>query len=104
MDGDLNPLLPGDAGAGNAASRQTADRPKTVRWVVIVGVVLALVLGSFYGFNRYRTQAMANFFATNKPPPPQIAAVIANSETVPRFATGIGSLAAVHQVTITPEI
>jgi multidrug efflux system membrane fusion protein len=67
-------------------------------------VLLALVLGGFYGFNRYRAQAIANFFANNKPPPAQIAAVTATTETVPRFAAGIGSLAAVHQVTITPEI
>jgi multidrug efflux system membrane fusion protein len=104
MDGDLNPLLPADAVARPAGDRTTGDRPKTVRWVLIVGVLLALVLGGFYGFNRYRAQAIATFFANNKPPPAQIAAVIATSEMVPRFAIGIGSLAAVHQVTITPEI
>jgi len=116
MDGELNPLLPADAGAGDAVARGRADaatprvdqtiahRPHTVRWLLIVGVLLALVLGGFYGFNRYRTQAIASFFAGNKPPPAQIAAVTAKSEAVPRFATAIGSLAAVHQVTITPEI
>src|SRR5437762_10357929 len=111
MDGDLNPLLSPDAGNIDAvarerggAARPSADRPKTLRWVLIVGVLLALVLGGFYGFNRYRTQAIASFFANNKPPPAQIAAVTATKESVPRFATGIGSLAAVHQLTITPEI
>src|SRR5229473_6022727 len=116
MDGELNPLLPADAGAGDAvaherigaaptpADRMQAARPKSVRWFLIVGVLLVLVLGGFYGFNRYRAQAIATFFANNKPPPAQIAAVTAKSETVPRFAAGIGSLAAVHQVTITPEI
>jgi multidrug efflux system membrane fusion protein len=116
MDGDLNPLLPADARAGDAVARgradvasppigrTTAQRPHTVRWLLIVGVLLALVLGGFYGFNRYRSQAIASFFAGNKPPPAQIAAVTAQSETVPRFAAGIGSLVAVHQVTITPEI
>jgi len=109
MDGDLNPLHPGNAGIADAVARAPADRmigdrPKTLRWLLIVGVLLALVLGGFYGFNRYRAQAIANFFASNKPPPAQIAAVKATRETVPRFATGIGSLAAVHQVTVTPEI
>ncbi len=47
---------------------------------------------------------IATFFAGNKPPPAQIAAVKATSESVPRFANGIGSVVAVHQVTITPEI
>jgi multidrug efflux system membrane fusion protein len=112
MDGDLNPFLPADTQAADAVAREhtgavrpTRDRPPhTVRWVLIVGVLLALVLGGFYGFNRYRAQAIATFFANNKPPPAQIAAVTAKSEAVPRFAAGIGSLAAVHQVTITPEI
>jgi len=114
MDGDLNPLLSADADSADAVARErsgaarpdrtTAHRPRTLRWLVIVGVLLALVLGGFYGFNRYRAQATANFFANNKPPPAQIAAVTATTETVPRFAAGIGSLAAVHQVTITPEI
>jgi membrane fusion protein, multidrug efflux system len=114
MDGDLNPLLSADADSADAVARErsgaarpdrtAAHRPRTLRWLVIVGVLLALVLGGFYGFNRYRAQAIANFFANNKPPPAQIAAVTATTETVPRFAAGIGSLAAVHQVTITPEI
>jgi multidrug efflux system membrane fusion protein len=111
MDGELNPLLSADTQAADAvlrepagAPRPTRDRPHMVRWVVIVGVLLALVLGGFYGFNRYRAQSIAAFFASNKPPPAQIAAVTAKSAAVPRFATGIGSLAAVHQVTITPEI
>ena len=114
MDGDLNPLLTPDADTADAVARERsgaatpdrteAHRPKTLRWLLIVGTLLALVLAGFYGFNRYRAQAIANFFANNKPPPAQIAAVTATTETVPRFATGIGSLAAVHQVTITPEI
>jgi multidrug efflux system membrane fusion protein len=105
MDGDLNPLLPSEPVAADAAARtRTGAAPHTVRWILIVGVALAMVLGGFYGFNRYRAQAITKFFASNKPPPAQIAAVTAKSEAVPRFATGIGSLAAVHQVTITPEI
>jgi membrane fusion protein, multidrug efflux system len=113
MDGELNPLASADAGTADAVARDrtdapvdrtTAERPRTVRWLLIVGVLLALVLGGFYGFNRYRAQSIATFFANNKPPPAQIAAVTATSEAVPRYATGIGSLVAVHQVTITPEI
>src|SRR3954453_21792609 len=110
MDGDLKPLMSRSSGMADAVAR-SADfvrpaprRAKTVRWLVIVGTLLGLLLAGLYGFNRYREQAIANFFASNKPPPAQIAAVTATSESVPRFATGIGSLAAVHQVTITPEI
>src|SRR5689334_12270773 len=109
MDGDINTLHRGDAATAEADRRSADDltlgrRPKTLRWFVIVGLLLAVVLAGFYGFNRYREWAIANFFAQNKPPPAQIAAVKATQEAVPRFATGIGALAAVHEVTITPEI
>src|SRR5437763_7070150 len=111
MDGELNPLVTADAGTRDAIAREAihpgrpAARPvRTLRWLVIVGLLLAVVLGGFYGFNRYRSQAIATFFANNKPPPAAIAAVKATSEAVPHTASGIGSLAAVHQVTVTPEI
>src|SRR6516164_7240949 len=87
-----------------AVGRATTRRPKTVRWFFIMGLLLAVVLGGLYEFNRFRTQAITTFFANNKPPPAQISAVEVKTEAVPRFAPAIGSLAAVHQVTINPEI
>jgi multidrug efflux system membrane fusion protein len=83
---------------------ETRRPPKTIRWFVIVGLLLAIVLGGLYGFNRFRQQAIATFFANNKPPPARISAVEVKTEAVPRFATGIGAVAAVHQVTINPEV
>jgi membrane fusion protein, multidrug efflux system len=109
MDGELEALT-SPVGAVDIAhargdlARPVSTRPRTLRWMVLVGLLLALVLGGLYGFNRFREQAIAAYFASNKPPPAQIAAVTATTEVVPRFATGIGSLEAVHQVTITPEI
>ena len=102
MDGDVK-----TADIGIAAQRRVhvaPSRAKQVRWFAIVGVLLALVLGGIWGFNTFRDHAIANFFANNKPPPAQIAAVKATTESVPRFANGIGSLAAVHQVTVNPEV
>jgi membrane fusion protein, multidrug efflux system len=111
MDGDIKPPLAADASAADPAARAAArpargaaERPHTVRWLLIVGTLLALVLGGLYGFNRFRERAIANFFAHNKPPPAEISAVTARLERVPHFATGIGSLAAVHQVTVAPQV
>src|SRR5499425_1754892 len=84
--------------------RELVGRTRTIRWLVIVGLLLAIVLGALYGFNRFRERAIATYFANNKPPPAQISAVEVKTEAVPRFAPAIGSLAAVHQVTINPEI
>src|SRR5947209_4104435 len=84
--------------------RATTRRPRTVLWLVIVGLLLAVVLGGLYGFSRFREQAIATYFANNKPPPAQVSAAEVKTEAIPRFATGIGSVSAVHQVTINPEI
>jgi len=109
MDGDG--MAPAEAliqdrtlGDRGTVGRATTRRPKTVRWFVIMGLLLAVVLGGLYTFNRFREHAITTFFANNKPPPAQISAVEVKTEAVPRFAPAIGSLAAVHQVTINPEI
>jgi multidrug efflux system membrane fusion protein len=109
MDGDG--MAPAEAliqdrtfGDRGAVGRATTRRPKTVRWFIIMGLLLAVVLGGLYSFNRFREHAITTFFANNKPPPAQISAVEVKTEAVPRFAPAIGSLAAVHQVTINPEI
>src|SRR5579864_635990 len=111
MDGERDPYFSPGSGDVDAVARERgttappgADRPKTLRWLLIVGLLLVVVLGVFYGFNRFREHATAQFFATNKPPPTEISAVTAVTAAVPHFASGIGSLAAVHQVTVTPEV
>src|SRR5437016_428290 len=83
MDGEIK-FASADSGTADALvhqrdtmDRPTLRRPRTLRWFAIVGLALLVVLGALYGFNRYRSQAIATFFANNKPPPAQIAAVTA---------------------------
>src|SRR6516162_4792903 len=104
MDGEQMVPAEGLLRDRGGIGRATTGRPKTIRWFVIVGLLLAIVLGALYGFNRFREQAIATYFANNKPPPAQISAAVVTTEAVPRFATGIGSVTAVHQVTINPEV
>src|SRR5271166_3332567 len=95
-----DPILRERSNTGRTIKR----RPRTIVWFVIVGLALAGVLYGLYWFNGFRQQAMATYFANNRPPPAQISAVDVETETVPRFATGIGSVTAIHQVTINPEV
>jgi membrane fusion protein, multidrug efflux system len=105
---DVSPIVrPQHAPDAVPAAREShlaPSRAKQIRWFVIVALLVALVLGGLYGFNAYRNKMIANFFAHNKPPPTQVSAVMATSAVVPRFASGIGSLEAVRQVTVTPEV
>src|SRR6516165_758072 len=104
MDGERMVPVEGLLRDRSNIGRATTRKARTFRWLLIVGLLLAVVLGGLYGFNRLREQGMAAYFANNKPPPAQISAAEVKTEAVPRFATGIGSIAAVHQVTINPEV
>jgi multidrug efflux system membrane fusion protein len=104
MDGDITQVEPLSRAHPDVVRPATARPARTVRWFLVVGLLIALVLGGLYGFNTFRSHAIATFFANNKPPPAEISAVVAQTEVVPHFAPGIGSLAAVRQVTISPEV
>ncbi|MBX6368909.1 MAG: efflux RND transporter periplasmic adaptor subunit [Rhodospirillales bacterium] len=69
-----------------------------------MSLLVLLVLGGLYGFDRFRDQAIADFFAKNQPPPTPVAVAVAKLEDVPRYLPAIGTLAAVRQVTVAPEV
>jgi membrane fusion protein, multidrug efflux system len=85
------------------------DKPRArpvrmVRWFIIVGVVLALLVGALVGFNAFRSHMIAQFFANNKPPPSNVSVAEANAEVIPNLLTAVGDLAAVHQVNVTSDV
>jgi multidrug efflux system membrane fusion protein len=95
---------------GISTARSTIEeKPKhrpvrTVRWFIIVGGLLALLVGGFVGFNAFRTKMITQFFATNRPPPTAVTVAEAKSEVVPNLLTAVGDLAAVHQVNVTSDV
>src|SRR5438477_10019019 len=91
------------------SGRPLADKPHTRpvrlgRWFVIVGLLLALLVGGLVWFNYFRSQMIAQFFANNKPPPATVTVAEAKSEVIPNLLTAVGDLAAVHQVNVTSDV
>ncbi|WP_343055385.1 efflux RND transporter periplasmic adaptor subunit [Azospirillum oleiclasticum] len=89
---------------GAHGERRPVRRRSTVLRLIIVAVLMALLLGGLWWFNEFRNRMIADFFAGNKPPPTPVAVAEATLETVPKFLTAIGTLEAVRQVTVSPEV
>ncbi len=105
MDGRTTLLGHADA----AQMRETVGRAaptlgKLIWRLAIMAVLLAVVFGGFYAYERFRETMTAQFFANMKPPPVPVVVVAATSQALPQSFGGIGSLVAVHQVTVSPEI
>lgn len=77
---------------------------KMKKWLMIVGGALVLLVVLIVGFNALRSFMIAKFFANNKPPPVSVSIAQASSEVLPRLLTGVGDLAAVHQVDVTADV
>ncbi len=91
--------------SGRAIAQQPPTRPvRMLRWFIIVGVLLAVLVGGLVGFNAFRSHMIAQFFANNKPPAATVAVSEAKSEVIPNLLTAVGDLAAVHQVNVTSDV
>src|ERR1700754_4669689 len=90
---------------GKPIIEKPPKRPvRMVRWFIIVGLLLALLVGAFVGFNAFRNKMITQFFATNKPPPSTVTVAEAKSEVVPNLLRAVGELVAVHQVNVTSDV
>lgn len=71
----------------------------------IVLILMLLVAGALVGFKVFEKMMMGQFFAAMaNPPPAPVSVAEAIAQPVPRTLEGIGTIAAVRQVTITPEV
>jgi multidrug efflux system membrane fusion protein len=91
--------------SGKPIAGKTHKRPvRMLRWFIIIGLGLALLVGGLVGFNAFRSKMIAQFFAGNKPPPAAVTIAEAKSELIPNLLTAVGDLAAVHQVNVTSDV
>jgi multidrug efflux system membrane fusion protein len=86
------------------SQRPRVRRRALVLRIVIMALLVALVLGGLYAFDRMRDKAIADFFANNKPPPTPVAVAPATVQDVPQHLPAIGTLAAVRAVTVAPQV
>lgn len=71
----------------------------------IVLILMLLVAAALFGYQLFVKKMMGQIFAAMaNPPPSPVAVVEALEQAVPRTLEGIGSISAVRQVTITPEV
>jgi len=56
--------------SGKPIAEKTHKRPvRLLRWFIIIGLGLTLLVGGLVGFNAFRSKMITQFFANNKPPP-----------------------------------
>src|SRR3982075_3286683 len=94
---------------GNISGRAITEKPRArpvrmTRWFIIVGLLLAVLVGGLVGFYGVRTKMITQFFANNKPPPASVSVAEAKTEVIPNLLTAVGDLAAVHQVNVTTDV
>ena len=91
--------------SGQPIKDKQAKRPVRLGlWFIIVGLLLAVLVGGLVWFNSFRSHMIAQFFANNKPPPSNVTAAEAKSEVIPNLLTAVGDLVAVHQVNVTTDV
>ncbi|WP_441229203.1 efflux RND transporter periplasmic adaptor subunit [Tardiphaga sp. 215_C5_N2_1] len=95
---------PNSTTAPRATVEKPRPRPRMVRWFIIVGILLTILVGGLVGFNAFRAHMIKQFFATMKPPPTVVSVADAKSEVVPNLISAVGDLAAVHQVNVTSDV
>jgi membrane fusion protein, multidrug efflux system len=90
---------------GKPIEEAPKKRPvKMLRWFIIVGLVLAAVVGAL-GF--FKFVFLPNLFKeifSKAPPPINVSVAVAKSEVIPNLLTAVGDLAAVHQVNVTSDV
>lgn len=102
MDTRLDHAEVGDQPAVSA--RRAPTRGKLVIRFTVMAILLTVVFGGLYAYERFREHAITAFFASNKPPPLPVATATAITQTMPRYLSGIGSLSAARQVAVAPEV
>jgi len=83
---------------------RTPSRRRRVIWFVVILILCGLLLGGFWGFEQFKQKMIAGYFASMTQPPTPVEVYKAGTQNMPRRLDSIGTLTAVHQVTVSPEV
>jgi multidrug efflux system membrane fusion protein len=104
--GEPNTVTPEASHSGPSGVSRMPPPPgagRRVFWFLFVLVVAAALIGGAYYYQyTVKPAMMAQFFQA--PPPAPVEVAVATTEDMPRAFESIGTLMAVHQVTVSPEI
>jgi multidrug efflux system membrane fusion protein len=90
--------------ARSAVEEKPRHRPvRMMRWFIIVGTLLALLVGALVYFDVFRS-GMIKQILSKAPPPAAVTVVEAKTEVIPNLIMAVGDLAAVHQVNVTSDV
>ncbi len=89
--------------SGSLTYRAKPARSSQIRALSITALVLVGIIAVFIAYHRFMSGVIAEHMAV-KPPPTPVTAVTAETRAVPKYLSGIGTLQAVHQVTVAPEV
>ncbi|HEX4112790.1 MAG TPA: efflux RND transporter periplasmic adaptor subunit [Stellaceae bacterium] len=84
--------------------RKPRTRGRLIVRLAIVIVLMLLVGFGLYSFQNFKTVMIGQIMVKMAPPPAPVAAVTAKLQDMPRYLEGIGSVTAVRQVTVSPEV
>lgn len=90
--------------SGKPIGEKPRMRPvRMVRWFIIVGSLLTLLVGALVYFDMFRGKMIQKFLSM-PPPPATVTVAEAKTEVIPNLLTAVGDLAAVHQVNVTSDV
>lgn len=88
---------------GDSDQMLSRAAPSQRRALGLTAAVLVVIAAGFYSYQRFAENAAKSALSAPRPPTP-VETAEARIENVPQFTSGIGTLQAIHQVTISPEV
>jgi multidrug efflux system membrane fusion protein len=85
-------------------TRPIMERAKSKRAAVMTGIGAVVVLAGLYAFHAVREHFAEVAMASRVPPPAAVTTEVVQPTTMPHYLAASGSITAVHNVTLSPEV